>query len=61
MDLSKDDKFIVIASDGVWEFITNEEVAKARQDGRLRLLASKMHDAAKEREALRRAASAACI
>ena len=27
MDLCKEDKFIVLASDGVWEFITNEEVA----------------------------------
>ena len=26
--LGKDDKFVVIASDGVWEFISNEEVAK---------------------------------
>ena len=28
MDLSKDDKFIVIASDGVWEFMNNDDVAK---------------------------------
>lgn len=28
LDLCKDDKFIVLASDGVWEFITNEEVAQ---------------------------------
>ena len=28
MDLSKDDKFIVLASDGVWEFLTNEDVAQ---------------------------------
>ena len=28
LDLSKDDRFIVIASDGVWEFITNDEIAK---------------------------------
>jgi serine/threonine protein phosphatase PrpC len=27
LDLCKDDKFIVLASDGVWEFISNEEVA----------------------------------
>lgn len=27
MDLSEDDKFIVIASDGVWEFIPNEDVS----------------------------------
>lgn len=27
MDLGKDDKFIVLASDGVWEFLSNEEVA----------------------------------
>ena len=27
LDLGKDDKFIVIASDGVWEFLNNEEVA----------------------------------
>ena len=27
LDLGKDDKFIVLASDGVWEFITNEEIA----------------------------------
>lgn len=25
--LSRDDKFIVIASDGVWEFLSNEDVA----------------------------------
>ena len=25
--LDKNDKFIVIASDGVWEFLTNQEVA----------------------------------
>lgn len=25
--MSKDDKYIVLASDGVWEFITNEEIA----------------------------------
>ena len=28
LDLTKDDKFIVLASDGVWEFIKNEEVAQ---------------------------------
>ena len=28
LDLCKDDKFIVIASDGVWEFLSNEEVAQ---------------------------------
>jgi len=28
LDLCKEDKFIVIASDGVWEFISNEEIAK---------------------------------
>ena len=28
LDLCKDDKFIVIASDGVWEFIQNEEIAQ---------------------------------
>jgi len=27
MDLSKDDRFIVIASDGVWEFMNNDDVA----------------------------------
>jgi serine/threonine protein phosphatase PrpC len=27
LDLGKDDKFIVLASDGVWEFLSNEEVA----------------------------------
>ncbi len=27
MDLSKSDKFIVLASDGVWEFMQNQEVA----------------------------------
>ena len=26
LDLGKDDKFIVLASDGVWEFLSNEEV-----------------------------------
>lgn len=26
-ELNKEDKFIVIASDGVWEFLENEEVA----------------------------------
>ena len=25
-ELQPDDKFIVIASDGVWEFLTNEEI-----------------------------------
>ena len=25
--LTQDDKFLVIASDGVWEFLSNEEVA----------------------------------
>ena len=27
-DISHDDRFIVIASDGVWEFLTNEQVAQ---------------------------------
>ena len=27
-ELSPDDKFIIIASDGVWEFLSNEDVAK---------------------------------
>lgn len=27
LDLGKDDKFIVLASDGVWEFLQNEDVA----------------------------------
>ena len=27
-DLSSEDKFIVIASDGVWEFLSNEAVGK---------------------------------
>merc|ERR1712100_883114 len=27
LDLGKDDKFIILASDGVWEFLSNEEVA----------------------------------
>jgi serine/threonine protein phosphatase PrpC len=27
LDLCKDDKFIVLASDGVWEFLSNEDVA----------------------------------
>jgi serine/threonine protein phosphatase PrpC len=26
--MCKDDKFIVIASDGVWEFLSNEDVAQ---------------------------------
>ena len=26
VDLSEDDKFLVLASDGVWEFISNEEI-----------------------------------
>jgi len=26
LDLTEEDKFIVIASDGVWEFIQNEEI-----------------------------------
>jgi serine/threonine protein phosphatase PrpC len=26
--MSSDDKFIIIASDGVWEFLTNEDIAK---------------------------------
>lgn len=28
LDMSKDDKFIVLASDGVWEFLSNEDVAQ---------------------------------
>lgn len=28
LDLCKDDKFIVIASDGVWEFLQNDDVAQ---------------------------------
>ena len=28
INLTEDDKFIVLASDGVWEFLTNEEVAR---------------------------------
>lgn len=28
LDLCPDDRFIVLASDGVWEFLSNEEVAK---------------------------------
>ncbi len=28
IELSKDDKFIVLASDGIWEFMKNIEVAK---------------------------------
>lgn len=28
LEINKDDKFIVIASDGVWEFLSNEEVVK---------------------------------
>ena len=27
LDLGKDDKFVVLASDGVWEFLNNDEVA----------------------------------
>lgn len=27
LDLGKDDKFIVLASDGVWEFLQNEDIA----------------------------------
>jgi serine/threonine protein phosphatase PrpC len=27
LDLCKDDKYIVLASDGVWEFLSNEDVA----------------------------------
>lgn len=27
-ELSPDDKFLIIASDGVWEFLTNEAVAR---------------------------------
>lgn len=26
MNLSENDKFIIIASDGVWEFLSNDEV-----------------------------------
>lgn len=26
--LNTDEKFIIIASDGVWEFLSNEEIAK---------------------------------
>jgi len=28
MNLIEDDKFIVIASDGVWEFLSNDEVVR---------------------------------
>lgn len=28
MNLTEDDKFIVLASDGVWEFLSNDEVAR---------------------------------
>ena len=28
LDLGKDDKYIVLASDGVWEFLQNDEVAQ---------------------------------
>ena len=28
MKLTRDDKFLVIASDGVWEFLTNKEVVR---------------------------------
>jgi serine/threonine protein phosphatase PrpC len=28
MNLSESDKFIVIASDGVWEFLSNDEVVR---------------------------------
>jgi len=28
LDLARDDKFIVVASDGVWEFLENEDIAK---------------------------------
>jgi serine/threonine protein phosphatase PrpC len=27
LDLGKDEKFIVLASDGVWEFLSNDDVA----------------------------------
>ena len=27
VELTKDDKIIVLASDGIWEFLTNEEVS----------------------------------
>jgi len=29
-EVSKDDRFIILASDGVWEFLSNEEVSKIR-------------------------------
>ena len=28
LDLCPEDRFIVLASDGVWEFLGNEEIAK---------------------------------
>lgn len=31
MNLIEDDKFIVIASDGVWEFLSNDEVVRIVQ------------------------------
>lgn len=31
MNLIEDDKFIVIASDGVWEFLSNDEVVRIIQ------------------------------
>ena len=27
-DISEDDRFLIIASDGVWEFLSNEDVAR---------------------------------
>ena len=31
-DVTADDEFLVMASDGVWEFMSNEEVARIARD-----------------------------
>jgi serine/threonine protein phosphatase PrpC len=31
-DVQNDDEFLVIASDGIWEFMSNEDVARITRD-----------------------------
>ena len=31
-DVQNDDEFLVIASDGIWEFMSNEDVARIARD-----------------------------
>ncbi len=53
MNLSESDKFIVIASDGVWEFLSNDEVVRIVEPFYLQNSAEKAAEAL-IREALKR-------